>query len=191
MLWVLICTVRLTVCSYHVTYAFQSESTLYTLNPHSKCLSVRLWTKATIECGFTLKRVRDMIRTHSQIQRTDKYSQHSSFIWPVRLNGWVFVHELSGCGFESSYSHLNFRFRACFEQEVPWHSGNYRVCIHSETRTWRDKNIQLKSRLYQFLFRKVFQVHLETFSLQTSTSCLFLSLKIRWNLSGFTFIQLF
>ena len=27
--WVLICTVQLTVCSYHVLYAFQSESILY------------------------------------------------------------------------------------------------------------------------------------------------------------------
>ena len=32
---------------------------------------------------FTLKRVRDMIRTYSQMHRTDKYSQHSSIIWPV------------------------------------------------------------------------------------------------------------
>ena len=47
--------------------------------------------------------------------------------------------------FESSCSHLNFRFRACFEQGVPWHSGNYRVWIHSETRTWHNKNIQLIS----------------------------------------------
>ena len=76
------------------------------------------------------------------MHHTDKYSQHSSIIWPVWLNGWVFVYELSGCGFESSCSHLNFRFRACFEQGVPWHSGNYRVWIHSETRTWHDKNIQ-------------------------------------------------
>ena len=36
--------------------------------------------QATIECGFTLKRVRDMIRTYSQMHRTDKYSQHSSII---------------------------------------------------------------------------------------------------------------
>ena len=55
-------------------------------------LSVRLWTEwlwfrvqqwfqsskeffdieANIECGFTLKRVRDMIRTYSQVNRTDK-----------------------------------------------------------------------------------------------------------------------
>ena len=34
-LWVLICTVHLTVCSDHVTYAFQSESTLYS------CLNVK------------------------------------------------------------------------------------------------------------------------------------------------------
>ena len=45
--------------------------------------------QATIECGFTLKRVRDMIRTYSQMHRTDKdkYSQHSSIIWPVWPNG--------------------------------------------------------------------------------------------------------
>ena len=57
-------------------------------------------------------------------------------------NGWVFVYELSGFGFESSCSHLNFRFHACSEQGVPWHSGNYRFWIHSETRSWHDKKIQ-------------------------------------------------
>ena len=83
-----------------------------------------------------------MARTYSQIHRTDKYSQHSSTICPVWLNGWVLVYELSGCGFESNCNHFNFRFRACFEQGVPWHSSNYRVWIHSETRTWHDKNLQ-------------------------------------------------
>ena len=29
----------------------------------------------------------DMIRTYSQMHRTDKYSQHSSIIWPVWLSG--------------------------------------------------------------------------------------------------------
>ena len=66
---------------------------------------------------------------------------YTLLIWP---NCWVFVYELSGSGFESSCSHLNFRFRSCFEQGVPWHSGNYRVWIHSETRTWHHKNIQVK-----------------------------------------------
>ena len=35
---------------------------------------------SNIEFGFTLKCVRDMTRTYSQIKRTDKYSQHSSII---------------------------------------------------------------------------------------------------------------
>ena len=54
----------------------------------------------------------------------------------------MFVYEGRGCGFESRFSHLNFRFRTCSEQGVPWHSGSYRVWIHSETCTWHDKNIQ-------------------------------------------------
>ena len=29
--------------------------------------------QATIECGFTLKRVRDMTKPYSQMHRTDKY----------------------------------------------------------------------------------------------------------------------
>ena len=43
--------------------------------------------------------------------------------WPVRRNGWVFVYKLSGYGFESRCCHLNFRYGACFEWDVPWHSG--------------------------------------------------------------------
>ena len=35
------------------------------------------------ECGFTLKCVRDMTRTYSQMHRTDKYSEHSSIIGSV------------------------------------------------------------------------------------------------------------
>ena len=58
---------------------------------------------------------------------TDKYSQHSSIIWPVLLNGSVFIYKLSGCGFEFHCSHLNFRYGNCFEQGVPWYSGKYSV----------------------------------------------------------------
>ena len=53
-------------------------------------------------------------------------------VWPVWPNGWAFVYELSGSGFNSICSHLSFRFRACFEKGVPWHSDNYTVWIHSE-----------------------------------------------------------
>ena len=77
---------------------------------------------------LTLKRVRDI--TYSQMDRTDKNSQHSSIIWPVELDGLVFVDELSGCGLGSSWSHSNFRFRPCFEQEVRRHLENDKVGIH-------------------------------------------------------------
>ena len=43
--------------------------------------------KLDIECGFTLKRVRDMIRAYSQLHRADKYSEHSSIIWSFWPNG--------------------------------------------------------------------------------------------------------
>ena len=56
--------------------------------------------------GFTLKRVRDIIRAYNQMHLVDKYSQFSSSIWPVWPNGWVFVYKLNGCEFKSRCSHL-------------------------------------------------------------------------------------
>ena len=47
--------------------------------------------------GLTLKRLRDMIRTNSEMHLTGKYSQHSSILWPVGINGPMFLYELSGC----------------------------------------------------------------------------------------------
>ena len=92
-------------------------------------------------CSFTLKRIYDMTKTLSQLNHTDKYSQHSSVIWTVWLNGWVFVYELSGSGFESRCSYLNFKYRAFFEQGVPWS-------------VWHDKNTQLQLTVYFSIFTK-------------------------------------
>ena len=58
----------------------------------------------------------------------------------AKLTKWLSF--VVSCGFESSRNHLKIRFRACFWQGVPWNSGNCRVWIHSETRTWHDNNIQ-------------------------------------------------
>ena len=93
----------------------------------SEWIKELLEIQATIDCRFTLKSVSDMIIRYNQMLHTEKYSQHSSIIWPVWLNGWMFVYELSGCGFESCCCHLYFRYGACFKQGVPWHSSNYRV----------------------------------------------------------------
>ena len=132
----------MSVCSCLVMYTFQSESMLYS------CLNVKellalsrceIWSLS--DCNWTWT-YSQMTRTYSQMYRKDKYSEHSSIIWPVWPNGWVFVFEVIGSGFKSSCSLLNFRFHACLEQGVPWHSGNYRVWIHTETCMWHDKNIE-------------------------------------------------
>ena len=87
---------------------FELAKTIESLYNYSKL-------QATIECRLTLKRVRDMIKTYSQIHSTDKYSQHSSTILPVCLNGWVFACELSGSGFDLLWSY--FRYHAIWSKE--------------------------------------------------------------------------
>ena len=59
----------------------------------------------------------------------------------TKLVTWLCVH-LRTKWFESCCRHLNFRYHTCFKQGVSWHSGNYRVWIHSGMHTWHDKNIQ-------------------------------------------------
>ena len=77
---------------------------------------------------------------NSQMHRRDKYSQHSSIILPVWPNGWVFVYQLNSCGFGSRCTHLNFRYRACFEQGILDIQANiecgFNLC------TWHDNKVQ-------------------------------------------------
>ena len=79
-----------TVCSYRVTYAFQSESTFYS------CLNVKellaqnrrkIWSLS--DCNW--------IRTNSHLVRKRTLNYLTK----------LFFYELSSCGFESSCSHLN------------------------------------------------------------------------------------
>ena len=70
-------------------------------------------------------------------------NEHST-IWP---SNWVFTYELSGPTFESSCSHLNFRYRACFEQGVLDIQANIECRFTLKMRTWLDKKIQ-SSRIF-------------------------------------------
>ena len=107
--------ISMTVYSCHVTYAFQNEATLYS------CLNVKEL----------------LTRSRRQIWRL------SDCNWTRTQNHLVRKRTLNHLAkLESSCSQLTLIFRACFEQEVAWYSGNYRVWIHSERRTWHEKNIQ-------------------------------------------------
>ena len=114
--------------SYHIGILEWIPILLLSLKPQILSTSSKefLDIPSTIDRWFTLKRECDMI-TYSQMHHTDNYSQQSSIIWPVWLNGWTFLYKLSSCGFESCRCHLIFTYCACLEQGVPWHSENYRV----------------------------------------------------------------
>ena len=110
-----------TVCSYHVTYAYQSEPTLYSYMNVKELLARNrrnIWSLS--DCKVTpthnhLIRKRTLnhlvklakwlscvVSTYLygafdcmflSCHRTDKHSQHSWVIWPIWLNSWVFVYE--------------------------------------------------------------------------------------------------
>ena len=103
-----------------------------------------IWLVAT-SCNLILKIWKCNNRDIGKLSDCNVTWAHNDLVHKWTLNTW-FVYKLSGCGFESRCSHLIFRYVAGFEQGVPWHSGNCRVWIHAEMRTWHDKNIQ--SNLY-------------------------------------------
>ena len=88
----------LTVCSYHVTYAFQNESTLYScLNVNELLARSRREISSLSDCNWTGTQ-NNLVRKRTLVN------------WPAWPNGWVFFYELSGSGFESSCSHLKLLF---------------------------------------------------------------------------------
>ena len=94
-----------TVCSYHVTYAFQSEFTLHICLNVNKFLAQsrrEIWSLSG--CNWT--------RTHNHLVHKQTLNHLAKVAKlaklakrPVWLSGWVFVYELSSCGFYSSCSH--------------------------------------------------------------------------------------
>ena len=87
------------VWSCHVTYAFQSESTLYNF---PECQGTPCSKKAR-NLKFKWLQLDWNPQPLSSKTNTQPFSQN----WPVWVNGWKFVYELSGRGFESSCIHLN------------------------------------------------------------------------------------
>ena len=91
----------LTICSCHVTFAFQSESTLYSC-PNVKELLARskrkIWSLS--DCNYT--------RTHDHLvhKQTRNHLPKLDLAKLCLAKCWVFVKELSGCGFQFSCSHL-------------------------------------------------------------------------------------
>ena len=135
------------------------------------------------------------IRTHDHLVCNGTLNYLAKFnhltLWPVWWHGWVIVYKLSGCGFEFRWSHLNFIYRACFEQGVHWHSGNSRLWIHSKTRMWHDKNTQSPCPCHPYYifstFNRIHTFHgkflfvaIETYAPRTSRNGLITNDLVDW-----------
>ena len=100
---------------------------------------LKLWY-ASQKCIFMTVCDCNWTRTHNHLVHKWKLNHLAKLTsltkWlSVRLwTKWLWV--------QVQFSHLHFGFHACFKQGVPWHSGNYRVWIHSEMCMWHDENIQ-------------------------------------------------
>ena len=86
--WVLICTVHLTVCSYHVTYAFQSESARYS------CLYVKeilvgsrriMWSLS--DCN--LPSIQNHLVPKRALNHLSKRTEWLSFVLGIYLDGAI------------------------------------------------------------------------------------------------------
>ena len=97
----------ITASYYHVTYAFQSESTLYS------CLNIKELL-AQNRRGISSLSDSNRIRTHNHLVHNETLNQLAKLdnnwavLWVLALNiclnGWVFVSKLIGCGFVSGFS---------------------------------------------------------------------------------------
>ena len=121
---------------YSIHFSFHDVFLHYSINKiNLLTLLTDTIKKSNIACFSDYKG----IRTHNHLvcKRTLNHLAKQAD-W---LNCWVLVHELIGWRFESCCSHLNFRYRDCFEQKVSWHSGN--CSVYSFWRcNWHDKNNQ-------------------------------------------------
>ena len=96
--------IRLAVCYYHVTYyTFQNESTLYS------CLNVKELLARNRRDIWSLSDCNG-IRTYNHLVRKQSLNHLAKLVIMAsldkRLNGWVFVYELSCCELESRCCHL-------------------------------------------------------------------------------------
>ena len=127
-----------TVCSCHVKYAFQGESTIYScLNVKELLAQNRREVWSLVDCNGT--------RTHNHFVR-QRTLNHLT-----KLHGSVFVYELSGCGFDSRCSIGNvltklwttmfqIRTKYCGTQRKYFHSNVGKFFYLENITTWKIKS---------------------------------------------------
>ena len=104
-------------------YVIIISPTSFRVNPHSiLCLNVKKLPARSRRHIWSLSDS-NKICFHN-LSFSASCCWENKFVTLASLAKWLsVVYELSGCGFEFRCCYLNFRYSACFEQEVPLHSG--------------------------------------------------------------------
>ena len=126
------------MCYYHVTYKFQSESTL------CSCLNVKEFLARNRRHIWCLSHSNG-IRTYYHLVRKRTLNHL------VKLaNGWVFVYELSGSGLESHCYHSSaFEDLLVKDNSVSLHHRNIRLLAIELCKTKNNLSSQLMLELFQ------------------------------------------
>ena len=104
-------------------------------------IPVKLWWKPLI----IMSRTRFRLNLHSIVAWM---SRNSLLVWPVWLNGLVFVYDLSGCGFESLCCHFNMTLKG-FGSNFCFIMNNVKVVGKELLKQY--VNIPFKTRSYQYI----------------------------------------
>ena len=135
-------------------YVLFISRTRIRVNPHS----IMSWMSMIPLLEEGEKSEGEVTATGLEPRTTEFLNEHSTICrnWPNdRAVFWVFIStvDLTVCSCHVTYAlQSESTLYSCFEQGVPWHSGNYRVWIHSQTRTWHDKKIQSISFLLELIY---------------------------------------
>ena len=116
-----------------------------------KRLTTPLWdcngtrTHNYLVCKRTLNHLANLAKWLSCVVSTSLYGTFDCMFLSchMRVSEWIhtlYLPECQGTPCLKQARYLKFK----------WHSGKYRVCIHSEMRTWHDKNIEHTVPLYDF-----------------------------------------
>ena len=127
MLWVLICTVHLIVCFYHVTYEFERESTLYScLNVKEILARRRRYIWRLSDCNGTrthnhlvrkriLKHLAKLAKWLSSVVSTYLYGAFDCMFLSCHVRVWEWIHtlqfpECQGTPCSKQASYLNIKW---------------------------------------------------------------------------------
>ena len=89
------------------------------------------------------------------MHHTEKYSQYSSIIWPVWLNGWEFVCELSDCGYELCCCYKSYFYFEAVIGEILAGKKNLYFAFVDSGKSWKFRDQVVPRDIVYWALRKL------------------------------------